>query len=143
MSDDEGVTPFEVARDATPGSVTPAAGKGALGTWRPQDGPRTQSRGEPDPRRRSVDTRGELAREPSEVGAYASRRLNLTAGGKARRGKPGSEPDSGKPTVRDRRGAWGNVTMVELGTHLAIERAGLVTLHLPCARSRSIPTAKK
>ena len=45
MSDDEGVTPFEVARDATPGSVTPAAGKGALGTWRPQDGPRTQSRG--------------------------------------------------------------------------------------------------
>ena len=29
--------------------------------------------------------------------------------GKAREGKPRSEPDWGKPTVRDRRGACGNV----------------------------------
>jgi hypothetical protein len=29
-----------------------------------------------------------------------------------------------------KRGAWGNWPMVEMGTHLATERAGLVTLHL-------------
>ena len=43
MSDDEGVTPFEVVLDITPVEVTPEPGKGALGTWRTQGGPRTQS----------------------------------------------------------------------------------------------------
>jgi len=36
----------------------------------------------------------------------------------------------GKPAVRDYRGAFGNVATVEMRTQLAIERAGLVTLHL-------------
>jgi hypothetical protein len=30
------------------------------------------------------------------------------------RDQPRSEPDSGNPTIRDRRGAWGNVAKVEL-----------------------------
>src|SRR5438093_5788685 len=34
MSDEERVTPFEMARDAIPAEVTPRQGKGALGTWR-------------------------------------------------------------------------------------------------------------
>ncbi len=38
-----------------------------------------------------------------------SRHLTPSAKGKAAGAKPGSEPDSGKPTVRDRRGASGNV----------------------------------
>jgi hypothetical protein len=33
MSDDEGVTPFQVTSDVTPREVTPQEGKGALGAW--------------------------------------------------------------------------------------------------------------
>lgn len=44
-------------------------------------------------------------------GADVSQRLNLLTDGKASMGKPRSEPDSGNPTVRDRRGASGNVAM--------------------------------
>jgi hypothetical protein len=40
---------------------------------------------------------------------YASQRLSFLVFRKAFRGKPGSEPYSGNPTVRDRRGACGNV----------------------------------
>ena len=50
-------------------------------------------------RERTVDGRGD-----------ASQRLSHTAGGKVQGGKPRSEPDSGNPTVRDRRGASRNVT---------------------------------
>src|SRR6516225_950935 len=57
--------------------------------------------------------------------------------------EPRSEPDSGKPTVRDRRGAWRNVAMAELGTHSVTERAGLVTLRLKSAHSSSIPTLQE
>jgi len=39
--------PFDSAPDAGPVRVGPVPGKGALGTWRFQDGPRTQSRGNP------------------------------------------------------------------------------------------------
>src|ERR1017187_2177815 len=42
----------------------------------------------------------------------------------------GFKPDLGDPAVRDYRGASGNVAMVEMRSHLATERAGLVTLHL-------------
>jgi hypothetical protein len=44
-------------------------------------------------------------------GADVSQRLNLITAGKSCTGKPRSEPDSGNPTVRDRRGASGNVAM--------------------------------
>ena len=40
-----------------------------------------------------------------------SQRLNLITAGKACTGEPRSEPDSGNPTVRDRRGARGDMAM--------------------------------
>ena len=64
------------------------------------------------------------------VGVYVSEHLNLTCLGKASRGQPRPKPESGNPTFRDCRGASGNVTLVEMCTHLATERAGLVTLNL-------------
>ena len=65
---------------------------------------RTQSRGSVDPR-----SRNEPGGKPLSSGAYASRRLSFFGNGQTSRGKPRSEPDSGNPTVRDRRGARGNV----------------------------------
>jgi hypothetical protein len=50
------------------------------------------------------------------------------------------KPDRGNPAVRHYRGASGTVAMVEMRSHLAIERARLVTLHLQQARRSSIPT---
>jgi hypothetical protein len=111
MSDEEGATPFDTMRDIVPVQLTPATGKGALDTWRSptRSGTRTQSRG-------SIHSRGgdEDASKPAKGRADARQRLNLAGAGKAREGKPRSEPDSGKPTVRDRRGASGNVAMVEM-----------------------------
>jgi|SRR5215469_3001159 len=63
-------------------------------------------------------------------GVHASERLSFMHLGKASSGKPTRKPESGNPTFRDCRGASGDVTLVELGTHLATERAGMVTLHL-------------
>src|SRR5262245_52415956 len=40
---------------------------------------------------------------------YVSQHLSCARYGKAPAGRPRSEPDWGKPTVRDRRGACGNV----------------------------------
>src|SRR5262249_5449914 len=72
-----------------------------LGTWRSPVGQRRESE-EPT---FSDEPEGKLAMR----GAYASQRLSFLIVGKACRGKPGSEPYSGNPTVRDRRGACGNV----------------------------------
>jgi len=49
--------------------------------------------------------------QPSLSGADVSQHLNLLVAGKACTGQPGSEPDSGNPTVRDRRGARGDMAM--------------------------------
>ena len=49
--------------------------------------------------------------EPSVSGADVSQHLNLIMVGKACMGEPRSEPDSGNPTVRDRRGASEDVAM--------------------------------
>jgi len=49
--------------------------------------------------------------EPSVSGADVSQHLNLITVGKAGMGQPRSEPDSGNPTVRDRRGARGAMAM--------------------------------
>ena len=49
--------------------------------------------------------------KPQRERVYAGQRLSLARGGKALGGQPRSEPDSGNPTVRDRRGAPGNVAM--------------------------------
>src|SRR5215470_19973007 len=54
-------------------------------------------------------------------GVYANQRLSFLMFRKTFRGKPGSERYSGNPTVRDRRGACGNVDA-------------------SCARRSSIPT---
>src|SRR5271169_4453460 len=51
------------------------------------------------------------------------------------------KPDLGNSAVRHYRGAFENVATVEMRTQLAIERAGLVTLHLQLARRSSIPTS--
>ena len=59
--------------------------------------------------RRPLIIGNEPMSKPQRVGVYASQRLSLAPCGKTHGGKPRSEPDSGKPTVRDRRGAYGNV----------------------------------
>jgi hypothetical protein len=52
---------------------------------------------------------------------------------------PGSEPDSGKPTVRDRRGACGNVGYGSR-TEACWETSRFATEPYGCARRTSIPT---
>jgi hypothetical protein len=90
-----------VVGDTTLKRVTLVSGKGALGTWRSQAGQRRVSE-EP-----IFSDEPEGKREMS--GVDASQRLSFLVFRKAFRGKPGSEPYSGNPTVRDRRGACGNV----------------------------------
>ena len=87
--------------DITLKAVTLASGKGTLGTWRSQAGQRRES----EELAFSDEPEGKLEMS----GVYASQRLSFLRVGKACRGKPGSEPYSGNPTVRDRRGACGNV----------------------------------
>ena len=87
--------------DTTLKAVTLASGKGALGTWRSQAGQRRESE-EPA---FADEPEGKLGMS----GVDASQRLSFLMCRKAFRGKPGSEPYSGNPTVRDRRGACGNV----------------------------------
>ena len=52
----------------------------------------------------------------------------------------GFEPDLSNSAVRDYRRASENVDMADLCTHLATERARVVTLRLKLARPSSIPT---
>ena len=52
----------------------------------------------------------ESGSKPTRGGVYVGQHLSLTRVGKAPGGKSRSEPDSGNPTVRDRRGALRNVT---------------------------------
>jgi hypothetical protein len=81
-----------------------------------------------------------LGSKPSRAGGYVGQHFNFARYGKATRGKPRSEPDWGKPTVRDRRGACGNVD--HGGTRhpprLSKERV-LVTLHLPLCAPQIYP----
>jgi hypothetical protein len=51
----------------------------------------------------------------------------------------GFKPDRGNPAVRDYRGASGNVAMVEMRSHPATERAGVVTLHLKAGAPEFYP----
>ena len=85
----------------------------------------------------------ELEGKPQCFGGYACERLNHMHLGKAFRGKPRRKPESGNPTFRDCRGASGNVTLVELRTHLATERAGMVTLHLTVGAPELYPDLKR
>jgi hypothetical protein len=49
------------------------------------------------------------------------------------------KPDRGNPAVRHYRGASENVTLVEMCSHLATERAGMGTLHLTVGASEFYP----
>jgi len=55
--------------------------------------------------------------------------------GKAHEGKPRSEPDWGKPTVRDRRGACGNVVAIGSRTEAHRETDGDATGPYGCRRA--------
>ena len=117
--------------------VMPRSGKETLGTWwcHRQRGGRTQSRHKPTHELalscgQTTHRRGvcEPALEPR--GEWEGSRT---------RGQD-FKPDLGNSAVRHYRGAFENVAMVEMRSQLAIERAGLVTLHLQPARRSSIPT---
>src|SRR5712691_8752335 len=47
--------------------------------------------------------------KPESAGVYVRQHVSFALYGKATVGRPRSEPDWGNPTVRDRRGACGNV----------------------------------
>jgi len=53
--------------------------------------------------------------QPAMAGVYMGQHLSLAVAGKAVGDTPGSEPDSGNPTVRDRRGACGTVAIMGAG----------------------------
>ena len=92
------------------------------------------------PAQRSGWPGDEAGGKPGTEGAYTNQRFNLSHLGRPTEESRGFKLDLGNPAVRDYRGASGNVATVELCTHPATERAGLVTLHLPLARPSSIPT---
>jgi hypothetical protein len=120
--------------------VTPRSGKETLGTWwcHGQRGGRTQRRHKPSHEKalsceQTTHSRGvcEPALEPRGEGE-----------GSQTRGQD-FKPDLGNSAVRHYRGASENVATVEMRSQLAIERAGLVTLHLQLARRSSIPTVDR
>jgi hypothetical protein len=79
MSEDEGVTPFEVAGNATPQEVTPGEGKGALGAWWVScDGSGKGHRAH-KPVAHS-DTESEI--KPVAPGVYVGQRLSFGVAGK-------------------------------------------------------------
>jgi hypothetical protein len=97
MSDDEGVTPFEKAADAFLEAVTPARGEAALGAWRSHGGARTQSRGDT-----AVEAgTSSQVNQRGRGGCMSGLELRRDRG-KTCEGKPRSEPDRGKPAVRER-----------------------------------------
>jgi hypothetical protein len=131
--------PFEEVHDISPTLRNRRWAKGlwALGRSRMVLGHRAEDK---------PSSQQERARMANQwIGACTgTEHFSSTTIGKARWvGEPRSEPDSGKPTVRDRRGAWRDVAMAELGTHSVTERAGLVTLCLKSAHSSSIPTIQE
>jgi hypothetical protein len=115
----------------------PTSGKGTLGTWwfHFQRGGRTQSRHQPTHElelsyEQTIRSRGVCAPALKPRGDWEGSRTKCQ----------GFKPDLGNSAVRHYRGAFENVAMVEMRTQLAIERAGLVTLHLQPSRRSSIPT---
>jgi hypothetical protein len=120
-----------VGLDTTLKRVTRASGKGALGTWRSQAG------------QRRVSEEPAFADEPEGKrgmsGVDASQRLSFLMCRKAVRGKPGSEPYSGNPTVRDRRGACGNVDARRARRSSIPTQVGRIRARYPKARFPNPP----
>src|SRR5712671_6277961 len=96
--------PVQGMRDIPPRKVTPEAGEGTLDTWRFRAGPGLCAR-------ITVSLMWERASQVNHGCAGRARCQLERFGprGQAAKGKPRSEPDWGKPAVRDRREAWGNV----------------------------------
>jgi hypothetical protein len=105
-----------------------AQGLWALGSFR---SPRTCRAGE------QWSPRGS---KPLRVGVYGSQHGSCARDGKTTAGRPRSEPAWGKPTVRDRRGACGNVDHGGTRTppRLAKERV-LATLRLKLCAPQIYP----
>ena len=123
----------------SPIEVTPRLGKGALDTWRFP--PSAWVAGLIKPAQSpdaGLETR--LGANQERKGRTRTSVLTSANLGRPTEDSQGFKPDLGNPAVRDYRGASGNVAMVEMRSHLAIERARLVTLHLQQARRSSIPT---
>jgi hypothetical protein len=120
--------------------VTPRSGKETLGTWwfHCQRGGWTQSRPKPT---HEMELSCEQTIRGRGVCVPALEPRGEREGSRTR--CQGFKPDLGNSAVRHYRGAFENVAMVEMRTQLAIERAGLVTLHLQPARRSSIPTIER
>jgi len=93
--------------------VIPTLGKGTLGAW-----PFHRSNRPPDTEP-AIGLRLAMELGPGQTNrswAYANQRFNLASLWEGSRKKHGqdSEPDLGKPAVRDYWGASGNVAMVEM-----------------------------
>ena len=86
---------MEEAQDASSMTVTPVWSKGALGTWRSQGDSRTRSRGEV-----TVEAGTSLWVDQRWRGVCVSALEFRRGCGKARKGKPRSEPDWGNPKQR-------------------------------------------
>ena len=117
--------------------VTPRSGKETLGTWgcHRQRGGRTQSRHKPT---HEMELSGEQTIRSRGVCEPGLEPRCEWEGSRTR--DQDFKPDLGNSAVRHYRGAFENVALVEMRSQLAIERAGLVTLHLQLARRSSIPT---
>ena len=97
--------PVQGMGNILPLTVTPEAGEGTLGTWRFRTGPGLCARltGSLMQERASQANHGCVGRARCQPERFGPR-------GQAAKGQPRSEPDWGKPAVRDRREAYGNVT---------------------------------
>src|SRR4029453_7082906 len=91
-------------------AVTPTCSEGALGAWRSQCGARTLSRDHAALEAGTSPLVKQRGRGVCKSVVDLRRESGQTYGV-----KPRSEPDWGKPTVRDRRGACGNVVTMGAG----------------------------
>jgi len=112
--------------EAAPARVTPVPGKGALGTRWPRQsvGNQTQRWVLPGLRRGE----GAMQTPPRRGEGCASTAVSRAGGRLALRkwrAEPRPEPDSGNPTVRDRRGASGNVASWSM---ISTQRARLTSI---------------
>jgi len=114
MSDEGGVIPSDVARDAMPQEVTLVAGKGALGSG----GHRRGTARDFEPVKLVTAVGGvEPMGKPLPQGVYVSQRLRFCGNGKTQRGKPRSTTGPGKSGRPGWHGGLAETwVMVELGT---------------------------
>src|SRR3954452_8797284 len=89
-----------------PSGVTPAGGQRGSGHLAVPGRPRTPSRDH-----WTLETGTSFVENCGGRGRARSQPERFDRRGKAAKGQPRSEPDSGNPTVRDRRGARGDMAM--------------------------------